>query len=92
MILTDGLLRPTIYKGLDRMSIYLNWDAATGQRRLFKIRERHCILEHSHPPEAFWGIFDGMFQIFQNGLLTYRLFDPLLGLDIKRIGVESRYL
>lgn len=32
-ILTDGLLRPTVHKGLDRMPIYLNWDAATGERR-----------------------------------------------------------
>ena len=32
-ILTDGLLRPTVYKGLDRMPIYLNWDTATGEQR-----------------------------------------------------------
>jgi hypothetical protein len=50
------------------------------------------ILEHGHPPEAFWRIFDGMLQILQNGFLTYRLFDPPLCLDIKRIGIESLYL
>jgi hypothetical protein len=31
-MLTDGLLRPTVHKGLDRMPIYLDWDAATGER------------------------------------------------------------
>jgi hypothetical protein len=56
------------------------------------IHERHCILEHGHPPEAFWRIFDGMLQILQNGLLTYCLLDPPLCLDIKRIGIESSYL
>jgi hypothetical protein len=31
-------------------------------------------------------------QILQDGLLTYRFFDPPLCLDIKRIGIETRYL
>ncbi len=89
--LTDCLLRATVHKGLDWMPIYLNWDAATSERRP-KARGRHCVLEHGHPPEAFWRIFKGMVQILQNGLLTYRLFDPPLCLDIKRIGIESLYL
>ena len=55
-------------------------------------RKRYCILEHGHPPEAFWGVFDGVLQILQDGLLTYRFFDSPLCLDIKGICIETRYL
>jgi hypothetical protein len=70
------------------MPIHLNWDAATSERRP-RHAKGHLVLEHGYPPEAFRGIFDGVLQILQDGLLAYRLFDPPLCLDIKGISIKT---
>jgi hypothetical protein len=70
------------------MPIHLDWDAAAGEQRSENAK-RHCLLEHGHSPEAFRRIFEGMLPILQDGLLTYRFFDPLLGVHVKGIGIET---
>lgn len=55
-------------------------------------REMHGILEHGHSPKALRGVFNGVLQILQDGLMLYRFFDLLLCLHVKGIGVETRYL
>jgi len=55
-------------------------------------RESASVLEHGHPAKALRGVFDGVFEILQDGLLLYRLFDLLLCLHVKGIGIETRYL
>ena len=55
-------------------------------------RKMDSILEHGHPAKALRGVFDGVFEILQDGLLLYRFFDFLLCLHVKGIGIETRYL
>jgi hypothetical protein len=87
-LLTDGLLRTTVHKSFDGIPIYLDWDAAADEQMSENAMD-NCVLEHGHPPEAFWRVFKGMLPILQDGLLTYRFFNLPLGLHVEGIGIET---
>lgn len=60
--------------------------------RSLQEREMYGILEHGHAPKALRGVFNGVLQILQDGLMLYRFFYLPLCLHVKGIGVETRYL